>query len=141
MSRPETDDSDTAWRFPLIQLRFAHSLRAEPTLIDQMVGMSMVSFSCQTIQKLCAIAAPPNQYHDDLREMFSAHEDVKPLVRALDGERVLFGEWVFTRPIDEVHKMGPIIPAEAYMPELIQAGDALTESRSSPSCWPTTPPT
>ncbi len=116
----ETDDGNTAWRFPLIQLRFAHSLRVEPTLIDQMVAMGMVSFSCRTIQKLCAIATPPDHYHDDLSELLSQHEDVSPLVRALDGERLLFGEWVFTRPIDEVHQMGPIIPAEAYMPELIQ---------------------
>jgi len=116
----EAGRSDEAWRLPRIQLKFANALRAEPTFIDQLVRFDMIDFTCQTIQHLCEITTPPDRYHEDLSKLFSGHEDLSSLIRALDGERLLFGEWVFARPTNEVHKMGPIIPAEGYTPELFQ---------------------
>ncbi|MDI6450933.1 hypothetical protein [Anaerobaca lacustris] len=116
----EAGRNDEAWRLTQVQLKFASALRAEPTLIDQMVGMDMVGFSCRTIRKLCEITIPPDGHRDELSGLLSEHEDIGSLIRALDGERLLFGEWVFSRPINEVHRMGPIIPGQAYVPALVQ---------------------
>lgn len=91
----EAGRPDAAWDLVLIQLRFADAQRNEPILISQLVRFASIRTSCQTIQKICEVAPPnPDQYRS-IESMLSDYEDRKPLILALDGERLLGGEWAF----------------------------------------------
>ena len=87
--------SDAAWNLVQTQLRFADALRNEPILISQLVRMASIRISCETIQKICDVAPPNAEQYRGVESMLSDHEDRKPLVLALDGERLLGGEWAF----------------------------------------------
>jgi len=96
---------DSAWDAVPVQLRLADALRTEPVLVSQLVRISIVGgISCQTIKSLCEIEAPNAQRTGDLSEMLRSFDDVRPLVRAADGDRLLFGEWAFSLPKRELFR-------------------------------------
>jgi hypothetical protein len=87
--------SDAAWDLALTQLRFADALRNEPLLISQLVRVASIRISCQTIQRICEIAPPSPEQYRSIEGLLSDYDDRGPLVLALDGERILCGEWTF----------------------------------------------
>jgi hypothetical protein len=87
--------SDAAWDLAQTQLRFADALRTEPLLISQLVRVASIQISCQTIQKICEDAPPNPEQYRSIEALLLDYEDRKPLVLALDGERLLGGEWTF----------------------------------------------
>jgi hypothetical protein len=91
----EAGRPDAAWDLVLIQLRFADAQRNEPILISQLVRFASIRTSCQTIQKICEVALPNPEQYRSIESMLSDYEDRKPLILALDGERLLGGEWAF----------------------------------------------
>jgi hypothetical protein len=86
---------DAAWDLAATQLRFADALRNEPVLISQLVRFASIRLSCQAIQKICEAAPPNAEQYRSIESLLSDYEDRTPLVLALDGERLLCGEWVF----------------------------------------------
>ena len=86
---------DAAWKLVQIQLRFSDAMRNEPILITQLVRFAMIRTACETIQKLCEAAPPNAEQYRSVENLLSDYEDRKPLVLALDGERLLLGEWAF----------------------------------------------
>jgi hypothetical protein len=86
---------EAAWNLAQTQLRFADALRNEPILISQLVRFASIRLSCRTIQKICEIAPPNPEQYRDLESLLSDYEDRKSLILALDGERLLGGEWAF----------------------------------------------
>jgi hypothetical protein len=86
---------DAAWNLVHTQLRFADALRNEPVLISQLVRFAMIRTTCETIQKICETAPPNEEQYRSVEGLLSDYEDRKPLVLALDGERLLLGEWAF----------------------------------------------
>ena len=86
---------DAAWDLAVTQLRFADALRNEPVLISQLVRFASIRISCATIQKVCEVAPPNAEQYSGLESMLSDYEDRKALILALDGERLLLGEWAF----------------------------------------------
>ena len=86
---------DAAWALAATQLRFADALRNEPVLICQLVRFASIRISCETIQKICEAAPPNAEQYRSVESMLSDYEDRTPLVLALDGERLLGGEWAF----------------------------------------------
>jgi hypothetical protein len=91
----EAGRSDAAWEFAQTQLRFADALRNEPVLISLLVRFTSIRTSCETIRKICKITPPNSEQYRNLESMLSDYEGRTPLVLALDGERLLLGEWAF----------------------------------------------
>jgi len=100
----EAGRSEAAWDIALAQAKMADGLRAEPIIVSQLVRMATVALSCSTIQKLCSATLPGNPQYDGLMSLLDTIEDVRPLVRAVDGDRLLSGEWLFTLPKGELYK-------------------------------------
>ena len=86
---------DAAWKLVQTQLRFADALRNEPILISQLVRFAMIRTACETIQKLCEAAPPNAEQYRSVESLLSDYEDREPIILALDGERLLLGEWAF----------------------------------------------
>jgi len=91
----EAGRSDAAWQLTQTQLRLADAMRNEPILISQLVRFASIRISCQAIQKICEVAPPNPEQYLSIESMLSDYEDRKQLILALDGERILGGEWAF----------------------------------------------
>lgn len=104
---------DDAWSMAHTQLRLADATLNEPLLIGQLVRIALIRFSLRTIRELCEIAPPNEQQYQSLQDLFAGLDDVGPLVRSIDGERLLVGEWAFNLPKNELHKLN----AENEQPE------------------------
>ena len=107
---------DGAWDAVQIQLRLGDALRTEPLVISQVVRIATVRLSCETIKKLCEIELPNARQSTDLAEMLKSFDDVRPIVHAADGERMLLGEWVFNLPKRQLLKQRGLI--SEYSPEV-----------------------
>ena len=92
---------DSAWDLALTQLKMADALRDEPILVSQMVRAACIRIACRTVQQLCTIAPPNPQQYDNLQDALQKLDEMGPLVQATDGERLIFGETIFTLPADE----------------------------------------
>jgi hypothetical protein len=86
---------DAAWDFVQTQLGFADALRNEPILISQLVRFAMIRTACETIHKISEAAPPNAEQYRSVEGLLSDYEDSEPLILALDGERLLLGEWAF----------------------------------------------
>jgi len=100
----KTGNPDTAWEMVRTQLKFADALRTEPVLISQFLRMGMIRLSCDTIKKLCEIAPPNDQQYRAIESLLGSLEEITSIVRAIDGERLLQGEWAFNIPKDELNE-------------------------------------
>ena len=107
---------DDAWSMAHTQLRLADTTLNEPLFIGQLVRIALIRFSLRTIRELCEIAPPNEQQYQSLQDLFAGLDDVGPLVRSIDGERLLVGEWAFNLPKNELYKLNP----ESEVPELIR---------------------
>jgi len=95
--------SEAAWDLAVTQLKFADVLRKEPILISQLVRFASIRVSCQTIRKVSEIAPPNEEQGRIIDRLLMDYQDNAPLLLALDGERLLGGEWAFN-----LLKNGPI---------------------------------
>jgi len=86
---------DNAWDIARIQLRFADASLTEPIIVPQLVRIAIIRMACRTIQELCEIAPPNDQQYRSIQKLLSDFDDIAPIVLAIDGERLLFGEWAF----------------------------------------------
>ncbi len=100
----EAGNPDTAWDMFTTQLKFTDALLTEPVLISQVVRIRMISLSCDTIMKLCEIAPPNVQQAGNIQSLLKDFDDIRPLIRSIDAERLLIGEWVFNLSKDEMYK-------------------------------------
>lgn len=98
----EAGEMDRGWRLAAAGAKLADALRNEPILVSQLVRMACIRLSCRTIQRLCEMAPPGVEQQEQLETVLRTFDDVAPLVLATDGERLLFGEWLFTRPRREL---------------------------------------
>ena len=98
----EAGAMDRAWHLAVMQAKLADAYRSEPILISQLVRMRMIELSCQTVRRLCEIAQPGKEQQGHLETILHAFDDVTPVVRAMDGDRLLSGEWFFTRSKQEL---------------------------------------
>jgi hypothetical protein len=94
--------SDIAWDTILTQLRLAEALRTEPILVSQLVRIAIARISCGAIKDLCEIELPDSRQSAEIENFLKRFEDAGPLVNAIDGERLWFGEWAFNLPMREL---------------------------------------
>ncbi len=93
---------DEAWNTVYVQLKHADALRNQPTIISQLVRLAQIGFSFQTIRVLCDTTPPTDDHYRDIDSLLETFDDMAPLVRAVDGERLLFGEVTYDLSQDEL---------------------------------------
>ncbi len=108
---------DRAWHWAAVQARMADALRTHPTIVSQLVRMGMIGSSCETIQRLCETAPPTKEERAQLEALLCTFDDATPMVRAVDGERLLYGEWLFALPKRALYEeLWDFSPSEVRMP-------------------------
>ncbi len=100
----EAGATDRAWQLAAMQAKLADVYRDEPVRISQSVRMHMITLSCDTIRRLCEIAPPGEQQQERMDSILRTFDDVTPMVRAMDGERLLCGEWLFAQSEKELYE-------------------------------------
>jgi len=98
----EAGETRKAWETMRTLLRFADALRSDPTTNSQWTRTGLINYSTRTIQHLCDVAPPPPEESREIEALLSKFDDTTPFVRALDGERILIGEWFFALPKAEL---------------------------------------
>jgi hypothetical protein len=88
-------DAPAAWQSVLTALRMTRALKDEPMLASQLIRMITTGFACAAAQRIRAVAAPDEPTMAALDAMLAEIDDVRPFVHAMDGERLLAGEWLF----------------------------------------------
>ena len=87
-------------------LRMADALRDEPILISALVRNAQYKMALETLPELCAIAPPDDETAARLSALLDGVDPVAPFVCALDGERLLYGEWFYNGFADrKVHDL------------------------------------
>jgi hypothetical protein len=94
-------DAAAAWDTAICSLHFADASKNEPILISQLVRIAEVWKGLETIQYLARTSLPSPTQQKELDEAFKSFNDVKPLVLAMDGERLQTGEWIFNLSLKE----------------------------------------
>ena len=94
-----------AWDLLLTQLRFANSLRNDPASTTQFTRFVLARWTCQTIRWLCETAPPDPEHIRAIEDLLKRQEAIEPVIRAVDGERLLIGEWFFHLPREELDKI------------------------------------
>jgi len=93
------------WDLTLTQLRFADSLRLDPTSATQYTRLGIAARVCRTIQELCETTPPDREQVQALDALLLRQDDIDLLIRGVDGERLLIGERFFSLPRDELDKI------------------------------------
>jgi len=111
---------DNAWNVVHTQLKLADAMRNEPIMVSQIVRYRMIRLSCGTIREACKIAPPNEQQYRSIEDLLAGLDDIAPIVRAIDGERLLLGEWAFNLPKNELYKVRMELDQPEDMPGIIQ---------------------
>jgi hypothetical protein len=115
----ESGRPDTAWDLALMQSRLTDALRSEPVTISQLVRVAGVAAVCRTVQRLCTMSLPGERDYSTLENLLEELDDVTPLVRAFDGERLLTGgEWIFALPAARQRDLLKQLATYRYTPEI-----------------------
>jgi len=101
----EAGHTREAWAMVPTMLRFADAPRNEPGTSGYYMRSSMIHCSCGTIQRLCELAPPDGETCRLIEGLLTSLDDVKPFTLALDAERLLLGERLFSLPDDELFEM------------------------------------
>jgi len=100
----EGGDPHKAWQTVRTQLKFAGALRDEPTCDSQFTRVIMINYSCRIIQWLCEGTPPDEDEYREVENLLKGLDGNDPLVRAMDAERLLKGEWLFNLPHNELYE-------------------------------------
>ena len=99
----ERGDGQNAWQSAILALRMADSLREEPVLISALVRIAMFEMALASVQKVANAFPPDAETLEILDPLIAAADDLQPVLRAFDGERLFFGEWIFDG--NNVHRL------------------------------------
>jgi hypothetical protein len=86
-----------AWRTIEISFRFADTLRDEPLLISQLVRTTQQGIAIKAMKDAAAMSAPSEDVSQALQKQLSLIDGESTAALALNGERILFGEWTFSQ--------------------------------------------
>jgi len=101
----EAGNPAKAWDLLLTQLRLADSLRLDPSSDTQFTRQALTAWASRTMRVVCETALPAVEHLQAIDDLLRRQDDVEPLVRAVDGERLLIGEWFFNLPKEELDKI------------------------------------
>jgi len=98
-------DRAGAWESAWLALRAADALRGEPTLVSQLTRAHLAGFALERIAALAADGPPEAALAARLDRRLEEMSDREPLLRAMDGERLLFADPVFTGSFADLAKL------------------------------------
>jgi hypothetical protein len=101
----EQGDVVTAWECVEWGLRLADCLRAEPLLISQLVRMAQAGIALAVLPQMADRGPPDAAIAARVDGLLDRLDDCEPWIRALDGERLLFGEWLLSQPAGKVQDL------------------------------------
>jgi len=113
----EIGNMGEAWALLETQLRLADAPRQEPDLVPQLVRTAMIGNACTAARKLSETALPDISCHDRIEKLLVTYDDISPLAGAVDGERLLYGEWVFGLSREELYRVTQQW-SSSYIPEI-----------------------
>ncbi len=112
---------DKAWSTTVTQLRFADSLRSDPLCEGQLCRAGLILRVCSAIRALCEMEPPSGEKCREMEGILKDLDDIGPSIRALDGERLLVGERLFSLPSDELYETvrERVLRANERTPEIL----------------------
>ena len=93
-----------AWEMVEAQFKLADALCREPVSDAHFSRFNIVRDLCRVIRTLCEIAPPDETCSRKIELLLADQTSVGPLVYALDAERLLRGEWLFSLPQDRLYE-------------------------------------
>jgi hypothetical protein len=117
----EAGEPNKAWNTMATQLRFADGLRRDPLCAGQLCRSGLITRVCSAIQRLCEVEPPRGENYQRIEGLLKDLDDASPLLRALDGERLLVGERLFNLSMDELYQTvrERVFRANDQTPEII----------------------
>lgn len=98
-------DPDAAWQSVVTGFEFADALRDEPMVISQLVRFAQFGTASKTLRRM-AIHSPPSPDQAAMVDRALARfGGIEPMVLAMDGERLLGGEWAFDNLDSDLWKL------------------------------------
>ena len=76
-------------------LHMADALHIEPILISTLFRIAQFNMALESLPALYAIAPPDDDTAARLSALLDGVDLVAPFVRAVDGERLFYGEWIY----------------------------------------------
>ena len=104
--RAQRGDVSGAWDQLILGARMANDLREEPLLISQLVRLAQAGITMHAIAKVAAIGPPTAGQANQLDALLERFDDMDAFQDALDGERLLLGEWAFNLPGSKFAEVG-----------------------------------
>lgn len=92
------------WDIVRGQFKIADALVSDPGMDTQFARLCLIRDCCYTIQKLCVISPPDADTCRRVQDVLKDLDGVEPLVRAVDAERLVRGEWFFHLSSDELYE-------------------------------------
>jgi hypothetical protein len=90
-----TDKLEAAWEEMGIALSLSDALANEPLLISQLVRVAEYAICHKAMMQVATFGPPSAEQAAKLDALIAVFESVKPMARAMDGERIASGEWVY----------------------------------------------
>jgi hypothetical protein len=100
----EAGRTPQAWNMVRTQFRCADALSDMPAVGGHFSRLGIIGDLCHIVRKLYEIAPPSEEDYREIEALLADHVDLAPLVYAVDAERVLRGEWLFTRPQGQLYE-------------------------------------
>lgn len=86
------------------QFKIADALAPDPSMDTQFARLCLVRDCCYTIQTLCGVTPPDADTCRKLQDILKDLDGVESLVRAVDAERLVRGEWFFHLSSDDLYE-------------------------------------
>ena len=114
-ARTQALDGDVAesWDSVGTALHLANALKKEPLLISQLVRVAQFSVTADTLQVLANLSTPSETHYNAIKHLLHEFDDLTPLASAMDGERLLLGEWAFNLPPSERDELQTLVESES----------------------------
>ncbi len=100
----KADGGTQVWNVVRDQFKIADALVSDPTMDTQFARLCLIRDCCYTMQTLCAVAPPDAETCRKIQDILKDLDSAEPLVRAVDAERLVRGEWFFHLSNDEVYE-------------------------------------
>lgn len=125
-------DAGTTWDCLAWSLGLADAVSSEPLLISQLVRIAQAGLALSALQTVTERIVPDAASAARLDALLARFDDREPLVRALEGERLLFGEWLLDQPPEKARDLlkgdGPAAEPDLTPEQLEAALGAYRES-------------
>lgn len=88
-------DYDQAWEQIRTMGKLAEAVRDEPFIVNQLVRTTQIKFTLNSIQSLAPHASPSQEQVTHILTLIEPFDSKDPLIKAIDGERLIFGRYFF----------------------------------------------